>query len=172
MQHRAVFSEKLVFLWIGIGIDVRIGIGRWIGRKFQNLWIGIGIVFVRRKVFANYSWTPEEKNFFSIFFSLLPVLDSYIVFIWNNLPGKQDHSVRWHNGGKNVKKIYLKRKKIFKEKKYVFFSLETNIKAVHFWARGAGFEKLTAGSLFLKYFFVVVETFPKTVCFFSVVFSS
>ena len=45
--------------------SVRIGIG--IVREFQNLGIGIGIIFVRWEVFANYSRIPEIY-FFSIVF--------------------------------------------------------------------------------------------------------
>ena len=46
--------------------SVRIEIG--IVCEFQNLQIGIGIIFVRWEVFANYSQIPEIF-FFSIFFS-------------------------------------------------------------------------------------------------------
>ena len=44
--------------------SVRIGIG--LIREFQNLGIGIGIIFVRWEVFANYSRIPEIF-FLSIF---------------------------------------------------------------------------------------------------------
>ena len=46
--------------------SVQIGIG--IVREFQNLRIGIGIIFVRWEVFANYSQIP--KIFVHTFFSL------------------------------------------------------------------------------------------------------
>ena len=43
---------KKTYVWIGIGIVC----------GFQNLQIGIGIIFVRREIFAKYSWIPKKKN--------------------------------------------------------------------------------------------------------------
>ena len=56
----------------------QIGIG--IVCEFQNLKIGIGIIFVRWEVFANYSLIPEIF-FFSYFFLIFIFLDSYIFFL-------------------------------------------------------------------------------------------
>ena len=66
--------------------SVRIGIG--IVREFQNLRIGIGIIFVRWEVFANNSRIPD------IFFSLKKLskiffVDSYIFFIWKIYPANK-----------------------------------------------------------------------------------
>ena len=69
--------------------SVRIAIGiLW---KFQNLWIGIGIIFVRWEVFANYSRTSEI--YFSKFFSLKKSYSwlLYIFLLLKNLLGKQSH---------------------------------------------------------------------------------
>ena len=69
--------------------SVRIGIG--IVREFQNLRIGIGIIFVRWEVFANYSRIPEIF-FFSNFVS--KNIFSWLLYICNlkDLLGKQSHS--------------------------------------------------------------------------------
>ena len=68
---------------------IRIGIG--IVHEFQNLQIGIGIIFVRWKVFLNYSQIPEIfslSNFFLIFLFFLLLY----IFCLKNLLGKQSHS--------------------------------------------------------------------------------
>ena len=64
-------------------------IGIWIVCESQNLWIGIGIIFVRWEVFANYSQLPEiiflsdfSNNFFSWVLYIFPL---------KNLPGKENH---------------------------------------------------------------------------------
>ena len=69
--------------------SVRIGIG--IVCEFVNLLIGIGIIFVRWKVFANNSRIPDihffSKKFLKNYFSWL-----LYFFHLKNLPGKQSHS--------------------------------------------------------------------------------
>ena len=72
-RNRNRFAEPSS-VWIGIGKIC----------EFQNLQIGIGIIFVRWEVFANNSWIPNIYYFFSLkkmskrkFF-----LGSYIFFIW------------------------------------------------------------------------------------------
>ena len=58
--------------------------------ELKKLRIGIGIIFIRWEVFANYSQIP--KIYFSlIFFKNILFLDSYI-FLLNNLQGKQSYS--------------------------------------------------------------------------------
>ena len=58
--------------------SVRIGIG--IVREFQNLRIGIGIIFVRWEVFANCSRIPEIYFFF-FFFLLISFIGLLYIFI-------------------------------------------------------------------------------------------
>ena len=71
------------------GPSVRIGIG--IVPEFQNLQIGIGIIFVRWEEFANYSQIPEI--YFSFLFSKKIFFLTIIYFFhWKFLPGKQSHS--------------------------------------------------------------------------------
>ena len=65
--------------------SVLIGIG--IVCEFQNLRIGIGIIFVRWEVFANYSRIPKIfflSNFFLIFLFLLTL----IYFSFEKLTGQ------------------------------------------------------------------------------------
>ena len=69
--------------------SVQIGIG--IVREFQNLQIGIGIIFIRWEVFANNSQIPfifffskNVQNFFLLY--------SYIFFHLKNWPVKQSNS--------------------------------------------------------------------------------
>ena len=65
--------------------SVRIGIG--IVREFQNLQIGIGIIFVRWEVFANYSRIPEIFFLSNMFLTFLFLL-TLIYFSFEKLTGQ------------------------------------------------------------------------------------
>ena len=56
-----------------------IGIG--IVREFQNLLIGIEIIFARWKVFSNYSRIPEIYFFAQLFSNNFFFCNSYIFFV-------------------------------------------------------------------------------------------
>ena len=58
-------------------------IGIWVVCAFQKLRKGIGRIFVRREVFANYSQITEIFLSLSLFSSFL-FLDSYILFLQKN----------------------------------------------------------------------------------------
>ena len=66
-------------------ISVRIGIG--IVCVFQNLRIGIGIIFVTWKVFANGSRIPKIY-IFSHFFSDNPLFSTLICFSFDKFTGQ------------------------------------------------------------------------------------
>ena len=69
--------------------SVRIGIG--IVCEFQNLGIGIGIIFVRWEVFATYSQIPEIYFISIFFFKTFFFLLTCNYFVLTNLPCKQSH---------------------------------------------------------------------------------
>ena len=58
--------------------SVQIGIGKVC--EFHNLQIGIGIIFVRWKVFSNYSRTPRMYFFSKIFLNFFSFL-THICFL-------------------------------------------------------------------------------------------
>ena len=53
VQHIVIFPANMIRNRFMEATSVRIGIG--LVCEFPNLRIGIGIIFVRREVFANYS---------------------------------------------------------------------------------------------------------------------
>ena len=79
-KNRNRFAEQ-IFVRIGIGIVL----------EFQNLRIGIGILFVRWKVFTNYSQRPKIY-FFSNFFLIISFSWLLYIFHLETLPAKQSHS--------------------------------------------------------------------------------
>ena len=66
-------------------------IGKGIVHESQNMQIGLGIIFVRLEVFANYSQIPEIYFLTYIF---LVISFSWLLYIFplKNLSGRENHS--------------------------------------------------------------------------------
>ena len=90
VQRIVIFPTNRIRNRLAEPTSVRIGIG--IVREFQNLRIWIGIVFVRREVFANYSQTPTLYCSLAFF---LMISCSWLIYIYilENLTGKLNHGV-------------------------------------------------------------------------------